>query len=159
MRFGSKNSSAKAGGFTLIEIMIVVAIIGIIVAMGVPSIVHAFRKEGMRKAVSDTMEACSSARAASIMSGEDATMTIRLEDRTISGGTFTATFPENVSIEFLSVNLSDNLVDLGAEEAKVIFHGNGTSDEFTILLKDDDGQARKISLEVVTALADMEVIK
>ena len=33
--------------------MIVVAIIGLIAAMGVPSILQTFRKEGMRKAVSD----------------------------------------------------------------------------------------------------------
>ena len=35
--------------FTLIEIMIVVAIIGLIAAMGVPSILQIFRKEGMRE--------------------------------------------------------------------------------------------------------------
>ena len=43
-------------GFTLLEIMVVVAIMGLIMAMGVPSILSALKKDGMRKAVSDLQD-------------------------------------------------------------------------------------------------------
>ena len=36
-------------GFTLIEIMIVVAIMGLVAAMGLPSIIKALQKEGIEK--------------------------------------------------------------------------------------------------------------
>jgi len=143
-------------GFTLIEIMIVVAVIGVIMAMGIPSVIRALRKEGIRKATSDMMEACTTARAAAILSGTTSDLVIRPQDKTITAGSFSATIPENVSIEILGVNF----IELQeAEEARVHFYGNGTSDEFTVVLKSDEMEARKISLEVVTGLADMEVLR
>ena len=39
--------------------MVVVAIIGLIAAMGLPSIIMALQKDGMRKAVSDVQDICS----------------------------------------------------------------------------------------------------
>ena len=141
--------------FTLIEVMIVVAIIGIIMAMGIPSIVRTVRKEGMRKAVSDIMEGCSEARATAILSGTKSALVIHPQEGTMTAGKFSATIPENVWIELLNVNFGPELME--AEEARVHFYPNGTSDEFTIVLKSDEQEAQKISLEVVTGLADVEV--
>ena len=55
--------------FTLIEIMIVVAIMGIVMAMSVPFVYKVWRKAPMRKAVKDIVEVCSHARARAIMQG------------------------------------------------------------------------------------------
>lgn len=156
MNLKFKIRGSKIRAFTLIEIMIVVAIIGIIMAMGVPSIVRTMRKEGMRKAVSDMVEACSSARADAILHGKTSDLVIRPQDHTISGGTFSATLPENVWIEILGVNF---LQLEEAEEARVHFYPNGTCDEFTIVLNSEEQKAMKISLEVVTALADVEALR
>ncbi len=142
--------------FTLIEIMVVVAIIGIIVTMGIPSVVHALKKEGMRKAVSDMVEACNSARAAAILSGNISELVIRPKDKTVTGGSFSGTIPNDVGIEILGVNF---IQFEDADEARVHFYGNGTSDEFTIVLTSSDQKSRKISLEVVTGLADVEVLR
>ncbi|MEO6035164.1 MAG: prepilin-type N-terminal cleavage/methylation domain-containing protein [Verrucomicrobiota bacterium] len=147
---------SRSSAFTLIEIMVVVAIIGIIMAMGIPSIARSMRKEGLRKAVSDMVEACSGARSAAILTGQPADLIIHPRDKTISGGTFSATIPENVGIEILGVNFME-LQE--ADEARVHFYGNGTSDEFTIVLTSDEHKATKISLEVVTGLADVEVVR
>ena len=56
--------------FTLIEIMIVVAIMGVVLTMGVPIVYKAWHKAPMSKAVSDIVEVCSHARALAIMQGK-----------------------------------------------------------------------------------------
>lgn len=151
MRKKSQNA------FTLIEVMVVVAVIGIIMAMGIPSIVRSMRKEGMRKAVSDVVEACNEARATAILKGEKSDLVIRPLDGSISAGKFSATFPENIWIEILGVNF----VELQeADEARVHFYPNGTSDEFTVVLtSSDEDKAKKISLEVVTGLTVVEDLR
>lgn len=146
----------RASAFTLIEVMVVVAVIGVIMAMGIPSVVRSVRKEGMRKAVSDLIEACNDARATAILGGSTSDMVIRPQDGTVSGGKFTATIPENVWIQILGVNF----VELQeADEARVHFYPNGTSDEFTIILKSTDAKAQKLNLEVVTGLVNVEVLE
>jgi len=137
--------------------MIVVAIIGIVMAMGIPSMVRAMKKEGLRKAVSDMVEACSSARADAILKNRTSDVVIRPQDRTISGGTFTAQVPESVWYEGLFVNFAEFKDDV--EEVKVHFYPNGTSDEFTIVFNSDENKRMQIDLEVVTGLADVKPLQ
>ncbi|HYT60008.1 MAG TPA: type II secretion system protein, partial [Haliangiales bacterium] len=59
--FGKKAHSRRA--FTLIEIMVVVGVLAIVLAMGVPPFIRMMRKDSLRQAVSDIEEACSKARA------------------------------------------------------------------------------------------------
>ncbi len=143
-------------GFTLFEIMVVVGIIGIACAIGVPSIVRTMKKEGIRKAVSDMVEACSEARTQAILTGDFVTLVIHPQDGTISGGKFSATLPETVRIYLLGVNLIE-LQD--AVEAIVRFFPIGTTDVFAILLRSDDNEVRQISLDVITGLADVKVVR
>jgi len=143
--------------FTLIEIMIVVSLMGLMLAMGMPSIVKTLRKEGMRKATDDMMEACKSARAEAILKQKTEELVIHPQDGTISAPGFkTATLPKNVEIQILGVNFVQYEQ---ADEAKVHFFPNGTSDEFTMVLQDDQGQTRKFTLDIMTALPDYEVVR
>jgi prepilin-type N-terminal cleavage/methylation domain-containing protein len=59
------------GAFTLIEVMVVVAIMAVIMGMGMPMTVRALRKEPMRKAITDIVEVCSNARARAILQGKE----------------------------------------------------------------------------------------
>ncbi|MDB6057084.1 MAG: hypothetical protein JWO95_928 [Verrucomicrobiales bacterium] len=143
--------------FTLIEIMIVVAIMGMVLAMGMPSIVKTLRKEGMRKAVDDVMDACKAARSEAILKQKTSDVVFHPADGTVSAPGFqAATFPKNVEIQILGVNFVQYEK---ADEAKIHFFPNGTSDEFTIVLQDDQFQTRQISLDVMTGLPDVEAIR
>lgn len=165
-------------GFTLIEIMVVVGIMGIIMAMGVPSILKSIRKEGMRKAISDVEEVCSNARARAILRGKETEVVFYpLERRFEVGGAgagastastdgggdvvvekqpppqssgLAAGLDEDITIEMLDINL---LEYRESESARVRFFPNGTSDELTLILRSaKKNEFYKISLEVTTGL-------
>ena len=133
------------------------AILGIITAIGIPSFARVLKKEGMRKAVSDFVEACSDARAKAILKQETMTLTIRPEDATFKSPSKSYRFPDTVFIDFMGVNFS--LTDMESEETTVHFFPNGTSDEFAIILKSTEMETVKITLELVTGLADVEYVQ
>src|SRR5258708_248538 len=66
--------------FTMIEIMIVVAIMLIILTMGAPAIYHIWHPESLQKGVKDVVEACSHARARAILNDVVAELRINPED-------------------------------------------------------------------------------
>jgi type II secretory pathway pseudopilin PulG len=139
--------------------MMVVAILGLTLTMSIPSIVRSIKKEGMRKAESDLLEACQAARRSAIMDNKDTDLVIHPIDRTLEvpGAFPQVELPPDIIIDILGVNF----IQLEqAPEARVHFHPNGTSDEFTILLHSAaDGSYRKISLDTVTALVDVETVR
>jgi prepilin-type N-terminal cleavage/methylation domain-containing protein len=164
--------------FTLIEIMVVVGLMGILLAMGIPSILKVLKREGMRKAVNDVIEVCGNARARAIFSGTETEVVFYPLERRfqVSGGGgvrraedsegeasppaadsgLAAELPESISIEMLDINL---LEYRESETARVRFFPNGTSDELTLILRSDKNEWRKIWLEVTTGLADWENIR
>ena len=156
------------------ELMMVVAIIGLITAAGVPAILSLTREAPLRKAVNDVLEICSRARAQAILQGKTMTVVFhpRLRQVSFNGGTVgssptgpatrlgrkpvnTTEFDHNVVIEGLGIN---NLDYTESDEARVRFFSNGTSDEMTLVLS-SVGEYRKITLEVTTALASVSDVR
>jgi len=142
-------------GFTLVEVMVVVAILGVVMAISLPAIHRGMDKQPMRRTMNELREACSLARARAILGGTTTQLVFRPLEGTysVSGGkgkSFSGTIDESLSIEMLDVNLWEfNREDL----AVVHFYPNGTCDEFTLILRSEDNEWRKLSLEVTTALA------
>jgi prepilin-type N-terminal cleavage/methylation domain-containing protein len=144
----------SAGGFTLVEIMIVVAIMGLVLAMGIPAMFRMSEKDSLRQVVKDIQDACLAARAQAILTGQTQTMTVRPLDRTIEvPGREPVKFSDRFRVEKLGVNFVEMQE---ADAAPVRFFANGTSDEFTILLISDHNEQRIITLDLVTALPDVD---
>lgn len=166
--------SRGQAGFTLIEIMIVIMIMALVLTIGIPSLYHSMTKESMRKSVADVVEICSHARARAILTGRPTELVIRPADGVLGIGnapsiealdessnkTTSAAngvrIPDRISIEMLDINFQEYK---DAEEARVRFYPNGTSDEFTMVLESDRHEFRKITLDVITGLAEVEVLR
>ena len=170
---------AAGGAFTLIEIMIVVAIMGIVMAMSVPIVYKLWRKAPMRQAVKDIVEVCSHARARAIMQGQVTEVVIHPKQNRLelvggggaphaanqaggevplsapaaTGSGLSAQLDPQVIIETLDINMAGvefNDVD----SARVRFYPNGVSDEMRMILF--DGRERMgIELEITTGLANV----
>jgi len=150
----AKNFPRRA--FTLIEIMIVVGLIGLIAAMGVPSLLPMLRKEGMRKAVGDVTELLGNARAEAILKDRKTSVSFRPADNRLDSSIGkSVTLPEGIAMEAIGINLMDFSE---TEESRVWFYPNGTSDELTLVLHSGTDW-RKITLEFSTAIADAEPLK
>ena len=149
-----KNISA---GFTLIEIMVVVAIIGLVAAMGMQSIIRAVQKEGMRKALSDVQDVCFTARQRAIISKQKTAVVIHPADGTFSvegaaagaaspGKVAASTLPDGIHFAMLDIFRQDYLE---SEWAKIFFYPDGTCDETVIVLL-GRGESEKITLDYAT---------
>jgi len=177
-RFNDLTCSA----FTLIEIMVVVGIIGLIAAMGIPSIITAVQKDGMRKAVSDVQDVCGAARREAIFNNKPMAVIFYPAERrfqvavapvdapiaapTKDANAFdvapaTKAPPSNGAssatlpdgIDFAMLDV--NFQDFSQSEwVRVRFFPNGTADEMTIVLHSRDAW-KKITLEFATGLTEV----
>jgi type II secretion system protein H len=78
----SRRTCPPRAAFTLIEIMVVCAIIGIVMTMAIPSIYRQLHPESMQKAVNDIIEACEDARSHAVLKGTTMKLVLRPADRT-----------------------------------------------------------------------------
>jgi prepilin-type N-terminal cleavage/methylation domain-containing protein len=154
MKTAAAKKTFPRRGFTLIEIMIVVAIIGLIAAMGVPSMLLAFHKEGMRLAVSDVKELLGDARAQAILKGEKTEVTFHPADRKLEAIGKSVQLPDGIEMAMLDINLLDFAE---SESAKLRFFPNGTCDELVLVLHGGDAW-QKISLEYSTSIASSQPV-
>ncbi len=162
------HAPRATSAFTLIEIMIVVAILAIVMTVAIPAFVSAQNRRPMRLATEGVMEACATARAQAILRGALVELRVRPQDYTFevaSGGAqkagdghavFNFKLPEEIGIEELAINFQ---LLKEAEAVAVRFQPNGTSDEFTVVIRSLHGELRKVTLDPVTGRAHYDVLR
>jgi prepilin-type N-terminal cleavage/methylation domain-containing protein len=154
-----KTAAAKKfqwQAFTLIEIMIVVAIIGLMAAISAPALLAMLQKDGMRKAVGDVTDLLGDARAQAILKGQTTDVSFHPADNRLDSSTGkSVALADGIAMEGIGINLMDFSE---TEVSRVRFFPNGTSDELTLVLHSGDDW-RKITLEFSTALAKAEPLK
>jgi prepilin-type N-terminal cleavage/methylation domain-containing protein len=175
-----RKHKSKAG-FTLIEIMIVVGIIGIFMTMGVPSLMRSLEKDELSRAIRDTIEGCKTARDRAILQATPWEFIIKIEGDlaqlnvqaapgearagaarggpsgdSLKGSPYSL-FPrklgDDVMIQLIDVNFVNHME---LPEARVRFYPNGTSDEFTVVYALKSGKEtrqRTVTLDIVTGQA------
>jgi prepilin-type N-terminal cleavage/methylation domain-containing protein len=165
-----RRKSQIVNAFTIIELMMVVAIMGLVLAMGMPAFLSARREAPLRKAVNDVMELAGRTRSQAILKNEDTMMVFHPLTKEISSTdadtahalsrngqkpVTSVQLPDSVDIKMLDVNL---LEGRDSDEVDVHFHPNGTCDEMTLVLT-SNGEYRRITLEPTTALAHADDIE
>jgi prepilin-type N-terminal cleavage/methylation domain-containing protein len=164
------RKSKTANAFTLIEIMMVVAIMGLVLAMGMPAFLAAHREAPLRKAVNDVIELAARTRSQAILKNEETVMkffpptkqvsssdvdTSKSLSRNNQAPVTSVQLDDNVDIRMLDVNLMEGKDN---DEVDVHFYANGTCDEMTLVLA-SNGQYCRITLDPTTALAHADDIQ
>jgi prepilin-type N-terminal cleavage/methylation domain-containing protein len=164
--------------FTLLEVMIVVAIMGVVMVMSLPIIYRMKNEAPLRKAVRDVVEVCSTARARAILQSKAVCVVFHPREGAFAveggggseagkgqvqvgpsqgaGGGTHGQFSDRVAIDMLDVDMTEYK---DADEVKVWFYPNGVCDELTLILHalDFEGDPlRAITFEVTTGLATVE---
>jgi prepilin-type N-terminal cleavage/methylation domain-containing protein len=152
------RNSKFARAFTLIEIMVVVAILGLVAAIGVPAMVKAVQKDGMRKALSDVQDVCFTARQQAIFSRQKTSVLFLPQQGQFSaegaggavhnGKVSSSTLPDGIHFAMLDIFRKDYSV---SEWARIFFYPDGTCDEAVIVLI-GRGESEKITLDYATGM-------
>ncbi len=71
------------GAFTLIELMIVIAIMAVVMSLSIPTFYRSLEKDTIRRATQSILDQCADARAQAIISGRPCDLLIRPLERTL----------------------------------------------------------------------------
>lgn len=176
-----KAGPVVARAFTLIEIMIVIAIVALIITAGIPMMWRAMVKQPLAKAVNDTIEGCKLARDRAILRNRPYDFVIRNRSETETeftveeakirdpsglaypgsdkvatshdSETLVGGFPRALGKDVAIRTLDVNFIDhMGASEAHVRFYQNGTSDDFTVTFE-EGANRRVVTVDIITGMA------
>ena len=178
---------SRARGYTMIELLIVVGLIGVIGAIAVPNAVRMLEKGPMRQALSDIGDGCAQARARAILGGRPMSLILRAGDNTYSlsvgpagganatGGAFAGAyttsggsgkksrlkpFRATFHEDIAIEQLMVNLQNaMESEEVRVTFYPNGVSDELIMTIGLMFQDRHEVKIDPITGIPEIEKLK
>ncbi len=90
-----------ARGFTLLELVVALAIVAVVLGVSVPAMQRFFESSQYRGAISDVVTLLGSARHTAIRTGSEQDVLIYPRERKISAGNATKVLPEGIRLEVL----------------------------------------------------------
>lgn len=150
-----KENSHRAYGFTLIELIIVLAIVAVTAAVSIPRLGAIFEAKSFRQMVNKAIVFLRDARVDALSTGKKVSVVVDLKE-----GKFIRSSPEGADGDERNLQMPDGVeigVELedkfGDEDVEFTFYPNGTASGPRLLLKDSDkGKNAIIYLEPLAGL-------
>lgn len=141
-------------GFTILELTIVILIMGIVIAVGVPKIFKGIESTRFRDTISELVIFLRKTRMDALAKSETVTVSVRLKEalfKDSNGNTFA--FPEESG---LTVSVEDKYLYVDVEETELTFYPNGTASGGELILSKEDTKVF-IYLDPLTGLANYRI--
>jgi general secretion pathway protein H len=148
------RQSAITNGFTLIEIMLVVVIIGIAVGVAVPMFSGTSGTARMRDAVRSTVRISRYARCMAIINQTDCTLTFATNRITLTD-LDGKNLADRRMADQVKMTYFENLAG-DVEKKQVLFYSSGMNDGFELTLEDDEGRRHEVTCNPITGNVEVE---
>ena len=152
--------------FTLVEIMVVVAVMGLLIGISIPAFRNIMKKAPLERGISDVESLCRQARAEAIVKQREMDMVFNEMEESVALTTaarvvnapdpFTgliikttegATVIDRVVLEEVDLQIVEPVLDM--DEIRIRFYPNGTSETLELRVEGDGGGYR-LTLDPVT---------
>lgn len=147
-----KNFQKNIKGFTLLEIIIVILVIAIIMAVGVPKIFKGIESTKSRNLLSDIVMFLRKTRMEALSNSETIKVSIKLQE-----GLFEADNGKTFSIPVdsgISIDVEDEYIYTDIEETSFTFYPNGMASGAKLMVLNEDDKMAIIIVDPLTGLAN-----
>ena len=137
--------------FTLVELLLVLAIIGIVTAITIPNFVQSMKGNRLRVATRTVVKSGRYARSIAVLKQVPITVTFDLTNSTVSvkGGEGNDNLTrrlDGVKIESIRTGEDDSF---NSDAFSVVYHTNGRCQPYTLRIVDGDGNASEVQVDAL----------